>query len=149
MALVEAEDKTAGDAVMEEDTEEIEVDALTCMREHIGRHMRGESVAGGIELDSVVTERERDAMHSTPFGRINDMLGAISETPTVSPPEKAVIQPPPVFKFTPRQFSIIETVHNRFLYYLFSTNPPDLAEVYLNACSEDEYDQFMDDFPAA
>lgn len=126
------------------------MNALMHMREHIGRHMRGELSEDSFELDSVVTEREREAMHSSPFGRINDIMGDLAGTTTEAVADKtSVVQPAPAFKFTARQFSIMETVHNRFLFYLFQSNAPDLAEVYLQACSEEEYEEFMSDFPVA
>ncbi len=125
-----------------------EMNALMCMREHIGRHMRGEDSETEMELDSVITPKERAAMTDTPFGRINDMIGALSGYDE-SEGEKSLVQPPPVFKFTRNQFGIMEVVHNRFLSNLFNSNAGDLAEVYLRACSEDEYEAFMADFPTA
>lgn len=123
------------------------MDALTYMREHIQRYMKGEENAKPlVELDAIVTDDEREAMHDTPFGRINDMLGAMTGMEIGGQVE---IYTPPLFKFTSNQVEIIETVHNRFLYTLFEGEPKNLAAVYKIACSEDEYEQFMQDFPAA
>ncbi len=122
------------------------MDALTYMREHIKRHMQGNDDPQEYELDSLVTDNERQAMHETPFGRINDMIGAMTGTQIAGDVEMFT---PPVFRFTQRQISLIETVHNKFLRSLFENNPYDLATVYEDACTEDEYEQFMDDFPAA
>lgn len=148
--LFRSECKRAGEQTEQPELPQPEkenMDALTYMREHIQRYMKGEDTAKPLtELDAIVTDDEREAMHETPFGRINNMLGAMTGTEVGG---EVAIYTPPVFKFTSKQVTIIENVHNRFLYALFEGEPTNLAAVYETACSEDEYEQFMDDFPAA
>lgn len=123
---------------------ETTMNALHFMREHIQRHIQGGQTLEDFDLDAVATDEEKWAMRETPFGRINDLIGALSgqEQEEDSP----VRSMPAMVRFSPSQFRLLEEIHNRFLYLLFHQGAPDLASVYDKACSEDEYDLFMGDF---
>jgi len=123
---------------------ETTMNALHFMREHIQRHIQGGHSVEDFDLDSVATDEEKWAMKETPFGRINELIGALSggEEDASSP----VRSMPAMVRFSPAQFRLLEEIHNRFLYLLFHQGAPDLAAVYDKACSEEEYDLFMGDF---
>ncbi len=125
---------------------EEKMNALTYMKQYIDSEMTG-SQPPSESLADLVTDREKEAMEETPFGRMNEMLGLLAGTGEEE--DEDIQELKTMVRLTKNQVAILDATHKRFLFALFRSGLTELTEVYQQACSEEDFDKFMDDFPQA
>lgn len=122
------------------------MNALTYMKQYMGAQLTGAEMPQG-DLSLLITEREKKAMDTSPFGLINEMLGLVVGLDDEKPED--LDDPTQAIRLTSRQIEILDIAHKKLLFALFHSDVKDLAEVYEYACTEEDFDSFIGDFPQA
>lgn len=122
------------------------MNALTYMQQYMGAQLTGSEPPQG-DLSVLITDKEKRAMEDTPFGLINEMLGLVVGLDDEQPDD--LEEPTSAIRLTNKQVEILDVAHKKLLFALFHADMKDLGEVYEFACTEEDFNAFIQDFPQA
>lgn len=122
------------------------MNALTYMQQYMGAQLTGSEPPQG-DLSVLITDKEKRAMEDTPFGLINEMLGLVVGLDDEEPDD--LEEPTSAIRLTNKQIEILDVAHKKLLFALFHAEMKDLGEVYEFACTEEDFNAFIQDFPQA
>lgn len=120
--------------------------ALSYMKQYMGAQLTGSEMPPG-DLSVLITDKEREAMEHTPFGMLNEMLGLVTGMDEEEPEKPE--DPLNIIRLTRKQIEILDGAHKKLLFALFHSDAEDLSDVYESACSEEDFNLFIGDFPQA